>query len=380
MVLISNPLDRKHLPRCSGFVRRVAWINVLWVILISAFAAAPAEPAVPTFKRGLSVGHWLAKARGGQYGGVWFGREDVVWIAQQGFDHVRYPVDGRLWLRPDGSLDEPKVESFLEAVTWTREAGMNVVLDLHFLPGGTAPYDANNQDPAIFTDEDARAKAAAFWGTVARRFAGEGPWLRFELLNEPMAPSNAQLNQLNAALLAAVRAVDAQRVVYVTSNLSSSFATLEDVVVPKDPHVALLLHYDEPMIFTHQRASWKQLPATMPPVNFPGTVPDLTTIIPADHFAAKASGTELKIEDIDAAFAKAAAWIAKNAPGREVYLGEFGSYEKAPADSRRVFTATVRKAAERHGWGWCVWDYKSSFGVRDAAGNTTAVLGGLFER
>lgn len=358
-------------------IRSGVWAGLLFTLLISAFAASAPAPSNPTFKRGLSVGHWLAKARGGQYGGTWFGKDDVVWIAQQGFDHVRFPVDGRLWLLADGSLDEPKVARFIEAAGWARESGLNVVLDLHFLPGGDAPYDANNQDSAIFTDARARATAASFWGVVSRRFVREGSWLRFELINEPMAPQNAQLNTLNQALLAAIRAVDSQRVVYLTSNLSSSFLTLEEMTVPADPRVALLLHYDEPMIFTHQRASWKQLPATMPPVNFPGTVPDLTKLVSADHFAAKVSGAELTVEDIDLAFAKAAAWIAKNASGHEVYLGGFGSYERAPAESRRVFTATVCAAAERHGWGWCVWDYKSSFGVRTADGKSTAVLDGL---
>lgn len=360
-----------------------------WLILVAGVclfsdailaATAPMEKPKPSFKRGLSIGHWLAKARGGQYGGTWFGRDDVTWIAQQGFDHIRWPVDGRLWRLPDGSLDESKVARFLEAVNWARDAGLSSVLDMHFLPGGTRPYDANARDSAIFTDEAARSVAAEFWTKVARRLADVGPWLRFELVNEPMAPRPEQLNALTAALLAGVRAVDRQRVVYVTSNLSSSFTTLTDLAVPADPHVAIVLHYDEPMIFTHQRASWKQLPANMPPVNFPGTVPDLSSFVPRDHFAAGVSLTELKIEDVDAAFAKAADWLKTHAAGKEVYLGEFGSYELAPAESRRVFTRTVRTAAERHGWGWCVWDYKSSFGIRRADGSSTAVLGGLFDR
>jgi endoglucanase len=366
----------------SPFLRKGLLALASFFLLAATLPAATsvALPANPTFQHGISVGHWMAKMRSGQpYGGPWFGRDDVAWIAQQGFDHVRWPVDGRLWLLPDGSLDEAKIARFLEAVIWARDHGMSSVLDMHFLPGG-GTYDANNQDLAIFTDEKARSKAAEFWGKVAQRLAGEGAWLRFELVNEPMAPRHDQLNALNLALLAAVRTADRQRVVYLTSNLSSSFATLADVTVPDDRNVAIVLHYDEPMIFTHQRASWKQLPANMPPVNFPGVVPDLTKLVPPDHFAAKVSLTELKIEDVDTAFAKAAKWLRANAPGKEVYLGEFGSYEMAPADSRRIFARTVRTAAERHGWGWAVWDYKSSFGVRRNDGSSTAVLDGLFDR
>lgn len=343
-------------------------------------SVAAASEASATFKRGVSIGNWMAKMRRDQpFGGSSFTRDDVAWLAQHGFDHLRIPVDTRLLLLADGTLDEPKIARFLQAVGWARDNKLGVVLDAHFLPGGTAPYDAGTQDTAIFSDEKARAEAAALWGKLARRFIDVGAELRFELINEPFAPRNDQLNQLNRAAIAAIRAHDPKRVVYVTSNLSSSFATLADVVVPAEPNVAMLLHYDLP-IFTHQRASWKQLPATMPLVSFPGTVPDLAGIVPPDHWAAKTSGTELKIGDVEAAFATVTAWLAKNAPGREVYIGNFGAYDAAPAESRRTYLATVRAAVERRGWGWAVWEYRGSFGVRRPDGTATVVLEALLAR
>jgi len=358
-------------------------LPLLQILASLGLVVAPAratDARVCTFKRGISVGHWLAKMHDGvPYGAPWFGRTDIAWIAQQGFDHIRYPVDGRLWLLADGSLDESKIAPFLQAVTWTRELGLGAVLDMHFLPGG-AIHDPNAQDPAIFTDESARANAARFWAKVAERLAGEGAWLRFEIINEPFAPKNSQLNALNRAALAAIRAVDRDRVVYVTSNLSSTFATLADVVVPDDSHVAIVLHYDEPLIFTHQRAPWKHFPADMPLVPFPGQVPDLSKSLPPGHPSVTTSLTELTVADIDADFARASAWLRQHAPATEVYLGEFGCYEQAPVTSRRAYIAAVRAAAERAGWGWAVWDYRSSFAVRDADGKPTAVLDGLFPR
>jgi hypothetical protein len=40
----------------------------------------------------------------------------------------------------------------------------------------------------------------------------------------------------------------------------------------------------------------------------------------------------------------------------------------------------VREACESRGWGWAVWDYNDSFGVRDAKGRPIAILRGLFPR
>ncbi len=356
------------------------WIRLFCFTLAAAgsagFAAAVGGAPDCTFKRGVSIGHWLAK--GQTYGASWFGPDDIAWIAEQGFDHIRIPVDGRLWVLADGSLDEAKIAPFATAVRWAQEKHLGVVLDMHFLPGGK--YDPGSQDPAIFADDKARARAAEFWGRVAARFRAEGRHLRFEIINEPFAPQAAQLNALNAAALQAIRRADRDRVVYVTSNESSTFATLADVVVPDDPNVAILLHYDEPLVFTHQRTPWKHCPPDMPLVHFPGIVPDMKGVVPPDHFAALASGQELTVAQVDADFARADEWLRRHAPGREVYLGEFGCYEGCPPDSRRNYIAAVRAAAEKHGWGWVVWDYHSSFAVRTADGRPTAVLEGLFPR
>jgi endoglucanase len=309
-------------------------------------------------------------------GAPWFGAADIDWIAAQGFDHIRYPLDGRLVWRADGTLDEAKLAPLVRALHETRDRGLGAVLDLHFLPGGVFQKDV--QDPAIYSDPRARGEAAACWARLAERFAAEGDYLRFELINEPLASHNEQLNELNDVLIAAIRAVDRERVLYVTTNRSSSFATLMDLRVPSDPHTAILLHYDEPMVFTHQRASWKQCPPDMPLVEFPSRVPDLRRLFPPDHFAYLASLTELSEKGIEADFLKAAVWLREHAPGREIYLGEFGVNELAPALSRANYIRAVSQAASQRGWGWCVWSYNGGMAVRDAQGAPTPVLQGLF--
>ena len=331
-----------------------------------------------SFKRGISIGHWLAKFDETQgYGGNWFGVKDIQWIAAQGFDHIRYPVDGRLWLKEDGQLDEEKIAVFDRALQLTKAQGLAVVLDMHFLPAGT--FNKNEQDTRLFTDPIERKKAANFLARIASRFAKEGTNLRFELINEPMAATNQQLNQLNIELIESIRQVDKKRVLYITSNLSSTFETLEDVVIPNDPHIALLLHYDEPSVFTHQRTPWKNYPDQMPAIEFPGQVPDLSAVLPPDHYALKTSGIQLTSEQVFTDFARAQAWINQHANGKEVYLGAFGVYQKAPEDSRNRYLKTVRQAAEQSGWGWCIWDYKSSFGVRLTNNQATGAIQALFD-
>jgi endoglucanase len=343
-------------------------------------AADPASARASTFRRGVNISHWLSQNNAAlPYAAPWFRAEDVAWIAAQGFDHIRFPVDGRVWLKADGSLDEAAIAPFDQALQWSRAHGLGAILDMHFLPG--ASFDPGSQENALFTDEALLRRVADFWRRVAERYAGEGPWLRFELLNEPVADTSAQLNAFEARMLAAIRPSNPTRIIYLTSNRWSSFDTIPEVAVPADPNIAFTFHFYIPMLFTHQRASWARLPANMPAVPFPGPVPDLTGCVPKDHFAWLPPGTELSAAaQIDPAFARVAAWAREHAGAREIHIGEFGVYAPADAASKRHYIAAIRAASERLGFGWAVWDYNESFGVRDRQGRPTPVLEGLFPR
>lgn len=339
--------------------------------------AAPRTAGEFTYQRGVNISHWLSQNNPARpYAADWFNEEDIAWIAAQGFDHIRFPIDGREWLKPDGSLDEAKIAPFDRALEWTRAHGLGAILDMHFLPG--ASFDPGKEDVRVFTDTALQEKVADLWRRVAKRFARAGPELRFELLNEPIAKENRQLNPFNARMLAAIRESNPTRVVYITSNFYGSFTTTKDLEVPADPNVAVTLHYYLPFVFTHQRASWARFPADMPAVTFPGTVPDLSKYIPADHFAAGSSGTKLTVADIDSDFAKVATWAREHAAGHEIHVGEFGVYNVADAASKRNYIAAVVGAAERNGFGWAVWDYQGGFAVRDQDGKPTPILEGLF--
>ena len=210
----------------------------------TAGAAGSAAEAAPgrafTFKRGVNISHWLSQNTDTlTYAAPWFGERDVAWIAQQGFDHIRLPVDGRLCLKSDGSLDEAKLTPVDDTIRWARARGLGVVLDMHFLPG--ADFNGTG-DGRAFEDLALQEKVADFWRRLARRFANEGPWLRMEILNEPVAPTNQQLNLFNRRMLAAIRESNSTRIVYLSSNRWSIFSTVTDVEVPEDPNIAITVH------------------------------------------------------------------------------------------------------------------------------------------
>lgn len=359
-------------------VRRGLWL-ALGLAAATVGAAAEGGSAASgafTFKRGVNISHWLSQNFGARtYAAPWFGEADVAWIAAQGFDHVRLAVDVRSCLTRDGTLDDAKLKPVRDAIGWAKARRLGVVFDAHFLPG--ADFNSVGGDKRVYTDPQLMETVAGVWRELARRFKDEGAWLRFEILNEPVADENRQLNPFLHQMLAAIRETNPTRVVYYTSNRWGSFHTVRDLELPDDPNVALTLHTYEPMPFTHQRASWAGFKETMPPVAFPGVVPDLTGhTLPHYKDGAKA-GEKLTIEQVKANFAEVDAWLKRQARSLEVYVGEFGVYRAADEDSQRRYISTIVTECETRGWSWAVWDYKGSFAVRHPDGSGTAILEGL---
>ncbi len=349
----------------------------------TATAAAPAAAAgrPHTFMRGVNIDNWLSQNDAAMpYGAPWFTAEDVAWIAAQGFDHIRFPIDSRIWLKPDGTLDEAKVAPFDRALAWVRQNGLGAILDVHFLEG--ADFNSGSaSDVRIFSDPVLMEKAANLWRTLARRYATEGDYLRFEILNEPKAKENAQLNVFNFRMLAAIRESNPTRVVYFPVNKWNTIPNVVDLELPaNDPNVAVTVHFYEPLLFTHQKAPWVYpRPDEMPPVPFPGRVPDLSQLpVSPDHPLPSPLPTTLSAgQDIDPMFARLAEWARTKAPGREILLGEFGVFYRVEPQSTINWIRAVRHDCERYGFGWCVWGYRSVFPVRHKDGSPAPMLEGL---
>jgi endoglucanase len=217
-------------------------------------------------------------------------------------------------------------------------------------------------------------QAGKLWRVISERYKAVGPELRFEILNEPIANDPADLTRFYSRILGIIREVSPQRTVLVCSNQWGSFHTVQHLEpLLDDPHVVIAVHYYEPHVFTHQGASWVELDHDkLPPIKFPGTVPDMMAFVGKDHYAYALGGTELTVESIEKEFNDLAEWAT--AKGAELHLGEFGVYEAADKASRQRWYRTVLEQCDKHGIGWAVWDYKGGFGVRDGRSGKASMV------
>jgi hypothetical protein len=168
--------------------------RIVPVALSLALVACAAEPA--TFKRDLSVnpgykveGNKVLDGSGTPHVFHGLARPTLEWsatgeniskgdfqlMARWNANVVRIGMNQAYWLRPQYA--KAYQQTILQAVEWAKQAGLDVILDLHWSDRGDATVKPDQQ---AMPDQN----SLAFWKSVAELFKGDGRVL-FELYNEP---------------------------------------------------------------------------------------------------------------------------------------------------------------------------------------------------
>jgi endoglucanase len=254
-------------------------------------------------------------------------------VREAGFDTVRLPVK---WSAHMGTRRPYAVDAaFFDRVDSAVESGLrrdlNVVLDVHHFDELCADTDRHT------------ARFLALWSQIATRYAGVGPGLWFELLNEPHDPMTVgDWNDLLMAGLAVVRVSNPERTVIVGPTRWNTVDALTGLRLPDDARLMVTVHYYSPFRFTHQGASWLE---------------------GADGWLGTTWGTDADRARVRMDLGRASAWARRR--GRPVFLGEFGVHRNVSMAARAAWTTLVRSEAERLGMSWAYWDFATDFGAFD---------------
>lgn len=144
-----------------------------------------------------------------RYEDAYITREDIAWIAGEGFNSVRLPLNARhlkkeeTWRRID------------DCIAWCKEHGLYVILDMHGAPGGQTGQnidDSENDQPELFQNRDYQRELIGLWRRIALRYREETAVAGYDLLNEPLPEFFSQYNgrvlPLYRELAKAIRQVD----------------------------------------------------------------------------------------------------------------------------------------------------------------------------
>ncbi len=162
------------------------------------------------------IGPTEAKEFWQKYREGYISREDIDFIAKQGFNAIRIPFHYRFF-------EEGNEEGFRlvdRVVEWAAADGLYVILDMHCAPGGQtgANIDDSWGFPWLFEDEASQRKTAAIWRRIAEHYRNNKTVIGYDLLNEPiphypeLRKYNPRLEPLYKKIAAAIREVDTNHV------------------------------------------------------------------------------------------------------------------------------------------------------------------------
>jgi aryl-phospho-beta-D-glucosidase BglC (GH1 family) len=322
------------------------------------------------YQHGINFGGWLSqKKQTERHLSTFITESDFATVASWGLDHVRIPVDYEL-VETEGSIR--KEEGFLwitRCLEWCQKYHLNMILDLHKTAGYV--FDDQNGSREFFSNFAYQARFISLWQEFARRFGQYHEMLAFELLNEIVDPAvSDQWNTLVARTIESIRSVAPEIKILVGGihhNAPSGIALLDP---PADENIVYNIHCYEPIIFTHQTASWTK---GMRP-DFHIAYPDSIDLYRRSAAAFSKEYTESLVKEgvtdveeslFEAVLKEAIEKAEKyNVP---LYCGEYGVIDQADLESTLRWYQVITKVFDRHNIGHAAWTYREmDFGLTDS--------------
>ena len=294
-------------------------------------------------------------------------KEDLMWMADWGFDFVRLPMaypryikfDRSRNIRPDEVLnfDERKLDEIEELVETANKYGLHMSLNLHRAPGFCV--NAGFHEPYnLWQDKEAQEAFYEHWSMWAKRFKHLSPdQISFDLVNEPCTredmndqhsrrgPIPGQLYRKVAKnAMEAIRQHNPNHLVIADGNNVGSD------VIPEifDLDIGQSCRGYFPHYISHYRAPWVfKNPDDAPKPVWPG-------VIDGKHFSKK---------DLEEFYSE---WIGAVEKGVGVHCGECGCWNETPHEVFLAWFGDVLDVLTPHGIGYALWNFRGDFGILDS--------------
>ena len=328
-------------------------------------------------KRGLNTSHWLSQSDiRGEERVQYMQAKDFAKIAEMGFDHVRIPIDEEQMWDEQGNKHLEAFQLLHQAIKWSFENNLKVIVDLHVLRSHHFNYD-NDQ---LWEDPAAQEKFWGFWNELSDELSHyPNHLLAYELMNEAVADDSEDWNKLIAKGIETVRKREPERTIVVGSNRWQQVYTFPELKIPdNDTNIILSFHFYEPFIITHYQTWWNAMKDFEGQLNYPGLTTDSSNY--EDYNEALAStlkehnqyyDKQVMIDKIQVAidFAK-----ERNL---QLYCGEFGAYPSTPMILRQKLYQDYMEVFNENNIAWAHWNYKNDFPLVDA--ETLEPISGLVD-
>jgi endoglucanase len=308
-----------------------------------------------TIRRGTNIAHWLSQSdRRGVERATFFTQKDIAFIDSAGFDHIRLPVDEEQLWDEAGRRHDDAFALLNNCLTWCKDAGLRVVLDLHILRS----HHFNEDEKPLWTDPREQDKFIELWRDLSGAMhAWPNDLMAYEFMNEPVADDPEEWNRLLSRVRDSIRSWEPDRVLVIGSNRWQSANTFDQLKIPAgDKNIILSFHFYEPFHLTHYQASWTRLKDFQGEVNYPGQI-----VVNGHTLEEKKVYNRDTLEKM----MQKPLQLSKSL-GLPLYCGEFGVINKAPIEDKLGWYHDMVAIFNKNGIGYANWNYKAgAFGIVD---------------
>ena len=323
------------------------------------------------YTHGINLGGWLSQCDHTKERYDNFITEpDIERIKSWGLDHIRIPVDYDLVEEADGTYKEDGFGYIQKALDWCGKYGLNMVLDLHKTFGYS--FDFGEAESGFFDNEAYQERFYKLWEQFATRFGKYADRLCFELLNEVTDKEYCDTwNRVSHTCIRRIRAIAPDIKILVGGYYNNSIEALKDLAMPYDENIVYNFHCYEPLIFTHQGASWIPTMDTTFRMPFDATYSEYEANTKAQltgfvaDFSVYGADSKMGIEFFEDLVREA----VRVAEERNValYCGEYGVINLASPEDSLKWYKSICGCFDKYGIARAAWSYKEmDFGLVDA--------------
>lgn len=247
-------------------------------------------------------------------------------------------------------------------------AALDAIIQMHVKTGLGIILCPFKHVAELYSDPAVLDKYVAFFKAFATHLSNTDPEKVFlQVINEPMAETSQAWDNVQLKLIPAIRSGAPNHTIIASSNLKvsandwSNVRALPTTDIIEDKNVVYDFHFYEPLVFTHQGATWGwKLWQFMKDIPYPSTpeavAPLLNAIQDAEaRLAVENYGKEnWNRNKLATILAPIADWAKANEVS--VICTEFGAIPwTAPREARLIYLKDAREVLETYGIGWGLW-------------------------
>lgn len=327
------------------------------------------------FMHGVNLGGWFSQCNhtAERYDNF-IKEDDFKTISDWGLDHIRLPVDYELVENSNGEYIESGFLRIATVIEWCKKYHLNMILDLHKTAGYS--FYTGFGETGFFDNQEYQERFYKLWETFSRRFANafddSQNEICFELLNEVTDKEYCKKwNEIARTCIQRIRKIAPTIKILVGSYWNNSLASVKDLDQPYDQNIVYNFHCYEPLLFTHQGATWiEKMPQDF---KFPlkSKISDYEKLTqekcgqPGTTFSSFSPDSTIDENYFETIFEEA----VRTAEQRNVmlYCGEYGVIDRVAPEDTLEWYKLISAVFNRHGIGRAAWSYRQmDFGLSDS--------------